>query len=43
VSYGIVKKFGGDIWVKSQTDKEGNEPGTTFTIVLPVADGEKTR
>ncbi|MGD9074851.1 MAG: ATP-binding protein [Desulfobacteraceae bacterium] len=42
VSYGIVKKFGGDIWVKSQTDKDSNEPGTTFTVVLPVADGEKT-
>jgi len=38
VSYGIVKKFGGDIWVKSQTDEGGKEPGTTFTVILPVAD-----
>jgi signal transduction histidine kinase len=43
VSYGIVKKFGGDIWVKSQTDKDSSEPGTTFTVVLSVADGGKTR
>jgi two-component system NtrC family sensor kinase len=41
VSYGIVKKFGGDIWVKSQTDEGGNEPGTTFTVVLPMADRGK--
>jgi PAS domain S-box-containing protein len=41
VSYGIVKKFGGDIWVKSQTDEGGKEPGTTFTVVLPVADTGK--
>jgi signal transduction histidine kinase len=38
VSYGIVKKFGGDIEVKSQTKEDGGDPGTTFTIVLPVAD-----
>ncbi|NVM22703.1 MAG: PAS domain S-box protein [Desulfobacterales bacterium] len=37
VSYGIVKRFGGDIRVKSQTKEEGREPGTTFTILLPVA------
>jgi signal transduction histidine kinase len=37
VSYGIVKKFGGDIEVKSQTRKEGKESGTTFTVKLPVA------
>lgn len=37
VSYGIVKKFGGDIQVKSQTGEGGKEPGTTFTVVLPVA------
>jgi len=42
VSYGIVKKFGGDIRVKSQTAEEGKEPGTTFTVLLPVAD-EDTR
>jgi signal transduction histidine kinase len=41
VSYGIVKKFGGDIWVKSQTDEGGKEPGTTFTVVLSVADAGK--
>jgi len=40
VSYGIVKKFGGEIQVKSQTSEEGKEPGTTFTVLLPVADGE---
>lgn len=38
VSYGIVKKFGGNIQVKSQTAEEGKEPGTTFTVLLPVAD-----
>ena len=38
VSYGILTKFGGDIRVKSQTGAEGKEPGTTFTVVLPVAD-----
>jgi len=41
VSYGIVKKFGGDIRVKSQTRAEGKEPGTTFTVLLPVADTGK--
>ena len=40
VSYGIVKKFGGDIRVKSQTAEEGREPGTTFTVSLPVAEPE---
>ena len=40
VSYGIVKKFGGEIQVKSQTSEEGKEPGTTFTVLLPVADRE---
>ncbi|MFC1531761.1 ATP-binding protein [Thermodesulfobacteriota bacterium] len=38
VSYGIMKKFGGNIRVKSQTRAEGKEPGTTFTVVLPVSD-----
>jgi PAS domain S-box-containing protein len=38
VSYGIVKKFGGDIRVASQTAAEGKEPGSTFTVTLPVAD-----
>ena len=31
VSYGIVKKHGGQILVKSEVDR-----GTTFTIVLPL-------
>lgn len=40
VSYGIVKKLGGDIQVESQTAQGGKIPGTTFTISLPIA-GEK--
>jgi PAS domain S-box-containing protein len=41
VSYGIVKMFGGSITLRSQTRAEGKEPGTTFTVALPVAgDGE---
>ncbi len=43
VSYGIVKKFGGDIWVKSQTREGGKESGTTFTVVLPVADTNRSK
>jgi len=35
VSYGIVKKFGGDIQVKSKTKQEGEESGTIFTVRLP--------
>jgi signal transduction histidine kinase len=42
VSYGIVKKFGGDIRVRSQTRAEGKEPRTTFTVWLPVAHGKKS-
>ncbi len=38
VSYGIVKKSGGDIQVKSQTRAEGKDPGTTFIVTLPVVD-----
>jgi PAS domain S-box-containing protein len=38
VSYGILTKFGGDIRVNSQTRAEAKEPGTTFNVVLPVAD-----
>jgi len=38
VSYGIVKKFGGDIQVRSRTAEGGVEPGTTFTVLLPVAE-----
>ncbi|MBW1739673.1 MAG: PAS domain S-box protein [Deltaproteobacteria bacterium] len=38
VSYGIAKKFGGDIIVKSQTKAEGKEPGTTFTVLLPIVE-----
>ncbi|MBN2123125.1 MAG: HAMP domain-containing histidine kinase, partial [Deltaproteobacteria bacterium] len=35
VSYGIVKKFGGEILVRSQTAQEGESPGTTFAVLLP--------
>lgn len=38
VSYAIVKKFGGDIQVESQTKKEGKTSGTTFTVLLPIAE-----
>ncbi len=41
VSYGIVKKFGGDIQVKSQVQAQGEEHGTTFTVSLAVADDKK--
>jgi len=37
VSYAIVKKCGGDIQVESQTKEEGKVPGTTFTLLLPMA------
>jgi len=37
VSYGIVKMFGGDIRIESQTSTNGKEPGTTVTVTLPVA------
>ncbi|OEU51694.1 MAG: hypothetical protein BA861_04075 [Desulfobacterales bacterium S3730MH5] len=43
VSYGIVKKFGGDIRVKSQTGEDGKEPGTTFSVLLAVADGQNRK
>ena len=39
VSYDIVKKFGGDIQVKSQIKEKGKKSGTTYTVLLPVADG----
>ncbi len=39
VSYALVKKVGGDIRVKSQTSREGEEPGTTVTVCLNIADG----
>ncbi|UCG80196.1 MAG: PAS domain S-box protein [Desulfobacterales bacterium] len=38
VSYALVKKVGGDIRVKSQTRREGEEPGTTVTVCLNIAD-----
>ncbi|UCG80354.1 MAG: PAS domain S-box protein, partial [Desulfobacterales bacterium] len=38
VSYGTVKKFGGDIQIKSQTKQDGKQTGTTFTVTLPVGD-----
>jgi len=37
VSYALVKKFGGEIRVKSQTKEEDKESGTTFTVSLSVA------
>jgi PAS domain S-box-containing protein len=37
VSYGIVKKFGGDIHVKSVTKEINSHSGTTFTVRLPIA------
>ena len=40
VSYGIIKKFGGHIQVRSQTAEGGREPGTTFTVLLPVVERE---
>jgi PAS domain S-box-containing protein len=40
VSYGIVKKFGGEMRVKSQTSEKGKESGTTFTVLLSVADAQ---
>ncbi|MDZ7766279.1 MAG: ATP-binding protein [Melioribacteraceae bacterium] len=33
VSYGIVKKFKGDIYVDTQPDK-----GSTFTVKIPIAE-----
>jgi signal transduction histidine kinase len=38
VSYGIIKKFGGEIEVESRTREESSQPGTMFTISLPVLD-----
>ena len=43
VSYGIVKKFGGDIQVRSRTAEAGGESGTTFTVLLPLADSENRK
>jgi signal transduction histidine kinase len=41
VSYGIVKKFGGDIQVFSKSEVDGaTQPGTTFTVILPVSNEE---
>jgi len=40
LSYGIVRKSGGDILVKSQTAESGKKPGSTFTVLLPLADSE---
>jgi two-component system cell cycle sensor histidine kinase/response regulator CckA len=36
MSYGIVKRFGGEIEVESKVGQ-----GTTFTIILPIGDDEK--
>jgi PAS domain S-box-containing protein len=38
VSYALVKKVGGDIRVKSQIRQEGEEPKTTVTVCLNIAD-----
>jgi signal transduction histidine kinase len=35
VSYGIVKMHGGDIQIKSNTDRSAGPTGTTMTIALP--------
>ncbi|MGD9238415.1 MAG: ATP-binding protein [Desulfobacterales bacterium] len=43
VSHAIVSKFGGDIRVKSETSAESGETGTTFTVLLPVAETEKSK
>jgi signal transduction histidine kinase len=40
VSYGIVKRFGGEIRVKSRTGGEDKESGTTFSVLLPVVDAK---
>ena len=36
VSYGIVRKYGGDIRVDSQTGDKEEASGSTFTVLLPV-------
>jgi PAS domain S-box-containing protein len=43
VSYAIVSKFGGDLRVKSQTSAEDGKSGTTFTVLLPVAETQKPK
>jgi two-component system NtrC family sensor kinase len=40
VSYGIIKKYGGDIRVNSQTGDKGKASGSTFTVLLPVVDSD---
>jgi PAS domain S-box-containing protein len=40
VSYGIIKKYGGDIQVESRTKEDDGESGTVFTVLLPVANGQ---
>lgn len=37
VSYGIVKKFGGEIRVESRTGHPAGETGATFSVLLPVS------
>lgn len=37
VSYGIVKKFGGEIRVESRTDHQTGDTGATFSVLLPIA------
>jgi signal transduction histidine kinase len=38
MSYGIVKKFGGDILEESKTEADRKDTGTTFSVTLPIAD-----
>lgn len=42
VSYGIIKKFGGEILVHSQTADGGRSPGTTFSVLLPIVNPQNT-
>jgi len=42
VSYGIVKKFGGDIRVESRTGERDEDSGATFSVLLPIAPAEET-
>jgi signal transduction histidine kinase len=39
VSYAIVKRFGGDIQVRSRAQTGGEPSGATFTVSLPEAEG----
>lgn len=41
VSYGIVKKHGGEITFETKTKEESEETGTTFIIILPAIKTEQ--